>query len=52
MCQFNADQYSDEDEVLDQVLRPEREAKQRRRQNNANPSPWCKSNKTCFRKVY
>ena len=39
MCLFNADEYLDEDEVLEQVLRQEREAKQRRRrQNNANPS--------------
>ena len=40
MCHFNGDKYLDEDEVLEQVLRQEREAKQRRRrQNNANPFP-------------
>ena len=40
MYQFNGDEYLDEDEVLEQVLRQECEAKQRRRrQNNANPSP-------------
>ena len=39
MCQLNRDEYLDEDEVLEQVLRQERKAKQRRRrQNNANPS--------------
>ena len=40
MCQFNGDQYLDEDEFLEQALRQEREARQRRRrQSNANPSP-------------
>ena len=39
MCQFNGDKYLDEDEVLQQVLRQEREAGQRSwRQNNTNPS--------------
>ena len=39
MCQFSRDEYLDENEVLEQVLRQEREARQRRRrQNNANPS--------------
>ena len=39
MCQCNGDKYLDEDEVLEQVLRQKREARQRRRQNIANPSP-------------
>ena len=39
MCQFNGDKYLDEDEVLEQVLRQESEARQRRRrQNSASPS--------------
>ena len=39
MCQFNGDKYLDEDEVLEQVLRQESEARhRRRRQNNASPS--------------
>ena len=40
MCHFNGDKYLNEYEVLEQLFRQEREAKQRtRRQNNTNPFP-------------
>ena len=40
MCHFNGDKYLNEYEVLEQLFRQEREAKQRtRRQNNTNIFP-------------
>ena len=51
MCQFNGDEYVDEDEVLEQVLRQEHQARQKRKRQRKS-FPWCKSNKACSRKLY
>ena len=51
MCQFNGDEYVDEDEVLEQVLRQERKTRQKRKRQRKS-FPWCKSNKACSRKLY